>query len=66
MARVRGVAQAVIISQTPYRVSFAGGTDLPAFYRRESGAVLRGLKVQNSSVSCDLRIRRPRRYGDAT
>jgi D-glycero-alpha-D-manno-heptose-7-phosphate kinase len=31
----------VIISQTPYRVSFAGGgTDLPAFYRREYGAVL--------------------------
>lgn len=31
----------MIISQTPYRVSFAGGgTDLPAFYRNESGAVL--------------------------
>jgi D-glycero-alpha-D-manno-heptose-7-phosphate kinase len=31
----------VIISQTPYRVSFAGGgTDLPAFYRHEYGAVL--------------------------
>jgi D-glycero-alpha-D-manno-heptose-7-phosphate kinase len=31
----------MIISQTPYRVSFAGGgTDLPAFYRRECGAVL--------------------------
>jgi D-glycero-alpha-D-manno-heptose-7-phosphate kinase len=33
----------VIISQTPYRVSFAGGgTDLPAFYRNdpEGGAVL--------------------------
>jgi len=31
----------VIISQTPYRVSFAGGgTDLPSFYRREFGAVL--------------------------
>lgn len=31
----------MIISQTPYRVSFAGGgTDLPAFYREESGAVL--------------------------
>ena len=28
----------MIISQTPYRVSFAGGgTDLPAFYRREAG-----------------------------
>jgi D-glycero-alpha-D-manno-heptose-7-phosphate kinase len=31
----------MIISQTPYRVSFAGGaTDLPAFYRHEFGAVL--------------------------
>ena len=31
----------MIISQTPYRVSFAGGgTDLPSFYRREYGAVL--------------------------
>jgi D-glycero-alpha-D-manno-heptose-7-phosphate kinase len=31
----------VIISQTPYRVSFAGGgTDLPAFSREEYGAVL--------------------------
>lgn len=31
----------MIISQTPYRVSFAGGgTDLPAFYRSEYGAVL--------------------------
>lgn len=31
----------MIISQTPYRVSFAGGgTDLPAFYQYEYGAVL--------------------------
>ncbi|MGE3638849.1 MAG: GHMP kinase [Pirellulales bacterium] len=31
----------MIISQTPYRVSIAGGgTDLPAFYQREYGAVL--------------------------
>ena len=31
----------MIISQTPYRVSFAGGgTDLPAFYEDEPGAVL--------------------------
>jgi D-glycero-alpha-D-manno-heptose-7-phosphate kinase len=31
----------VIITQTPYRVSFAGGgTDLPAFYEHEAGAVL--------------------------
>jgi len=31
----------MIISQTPYRVSFAGGgTDLPSFYKQEPGAVL--------------------------
>lgn len=31
----------MIIAQSPYRVSFAGGgTDLPAFYRNEFGAVL--------------------------
>lgn len=31
----------MIISQTPYRISLAGGgTDLPAFYREEFGAVL--------------------------
>lgn len=31
----------MVISQVPYRVSFAGGgTDLPAFYRQEAGAVL--------------------------
>ena len=31
----------MIITQTPYRVSFAGGgTDLPAFYQHEPGAVL--------------------------
>ncbi len=31
----------MIISQTPYRVSIAGGgTDLPAFYQQEYGAVL--------------------------
>jgi D-glycero-alpha-D-manno-heptose-7-phosphate kinase len=31
----------MIIAQTPYRVSFAGGgTDLPAFYREEYGAVI--------------------------
>jgi hypothetical protein len=31
----------LIITQTPYRVSFAGGgTDLPAFYSHEPGAVL--------------------------
>src|SRR5580658_1247990 len=31
----------MIISRTPYRISFGGGgTDLPAFYREECGAVL--------------------------
>ncbi len=31
----------MIISQTPYRVSFCGGgTDLPAFYEEEPGAVV--------------------------
>jgi D-glycero-alpha-D-manno-heptose-7-phosphate kinase len=31
----------LIISRTPFRISFAGGgTDLPAFYRREPGAVV--------------------------
>ena len=34
-------SDSMIISQTPYRVSFAGGgTDLPAFYRQDYGAVL--------------------------
>lgn len=31
----------MIISRTPFRISFAGGgSDLPSFYRRETGAVL--------------------------
>src|SRR5574344_1497052 len=31
----------MIISRTPFRISFAGGgSDLPSFYRREPGAVL--------------------------
>lgn len=31
----------MIISRTPFRISFAGGgSDLPSFYRREAGAVL--------------------------
>lgn len=31
----------MIISQTPFRISFlGGGTDLPDFYREEEGAVL--------------------------
>ena len=31
----------MIISRTPFRISFAGGgSDMPAFYKRETGAVL--------------------------
>ncbi len=31
----------MIISRTPYRISFlGGGTDYPAWYRRHGGAVL--------------------------
>ena len=31
----------MIISRTPFRISFlGGGTDLPAFYNEEEGAVL--------------------------
>ena len=31
----------MIISRTPFRISFAGGgSDLPSFYRQEMGAVL--------------------------
>ena len=31
----------MIISRTPFRVSFAGGgSDLPSFYRKSTGAVL--------------------------
>jgi D-glycero-alpha-D-manno-heptose-7-phosphate kinase len=40
-SRIRSTWCACPCGQTPYRVSFAGGgTDLPAFYRREFGAVL--------------------------
>lgn len=38
---LRRVAPGVVVTRTPLRVSFAGGgTDLPSFYQRESGAVL--------------------------
>ena len=31
----------MIISRTPFRISFAGGgSDMPAFYKRDTGAVL--------------------------
>jgi len=39
--RRRSNERAMIITQAPYRISFAGGgTDLPAFYRGEPGAVI--------------------------
>jgi hypothetical protein len=42
-------------SQTPYRVSFAGGgTDLPAFYRRAYGAVLSATIDQHIYVTIGL------------
>ena len=47
----------MIISQTPYRVSFAGGgTDLPAFYRREPGAVISTTIDQHMYVSIHRRF----------
>ncbi|MHC5542521.1 GHMP family kinase ATP-binding protein, partial [Singulisphaera rosea] len=47
----------MIISQTPYRVSFAGGgTDLPAFYRREYGAVLSTTIDQHMYVTIHRRF----------
>lgn len=47
----------MIISQTPYRVSFAGGgTDLPAFYKEESGAVLSVTIARHMYVSVHHRF----------
>jgi D-glycero-alpha-D-manno-heptose-7-phosphate kinase len=47
----------MIISQTPYRVSFAGGgTDLPAFYRQEHGAVLSATIDQHMYVTIHRRF----------
>jgi D-glycero-alpha-D-manno-heptose-7-phosphate kinase len=47
----------MIISQTPYRVSFAGGgTDLPTFYRREFGAVLSTTIDQHIYVTIHCRF----------
>jgi len=54
----------VIISQTPYRVSFAGGgTDLPAFYRREFGAVLSTAIDQHMYVTIHRRFESSTRIG---
>jgi D-glycero-alpha-D-manno-heptose-7-phosphate kinase len=47
----------MIISQTPYRVSFAGGgTDLPAFYQKEYGAVLSTAVDQHMYVTIHRRF----------
>lgn len=47
----------MIISQTPYRVSFAGGgTDLPAFYEKEVGAVLSVALKQHMYVTVSPRF----------
>ena len=47
----------MIISQTPYRVSFAGGgTDLPAFYQHEPGAVLSTAINQHMYVTVSPRF----------
>ena len=55
----------MIISQTPYRVSFAGGgTDLPAFYRHEFGAVLSTTIDQHMYVTIHRRFET--RSGSAT
>src|SRR6516164_567015 len=47
----------MIISQTPYRVSFAGGgTDLPAFYQNDYGAVLSTTIDQHMYVTIHRRF----------
>ena len=52
----------MIISQTPYRVSFAaGGTDLPAFYQDEPGAVLSTAINQHMYVTVSPRFERTTR-----
>src|SRR5690349_17077806 len=43
-----------------------GTTGVTARGQQSDSPVLGGLKGQNSSVSCDLRTRRSRSYGDAT
>jgi D-glycero-alpha-D-manno-heptose-7-phosphate kinase len=54
----------MIISQTPYRVSFAGGgTDLPAFYEREFGAVLSTTIDQHMYVTIHKRFENSIRIG---
>ncbi len=52
----------MIITQTPYRVSFAGGgTDLPAFYEQDYGAVLSMGIAQHMYVTVSPRFDRTTR-----
>lgn len=54
----------MIITQTPYRVSFAGGgTDLPAFYRSEFGAVLSITIGRHMYVTVGTRFEKSIRIG---
>ena len=54
----------MIISQTPFRASFAGGgTDLPAFYRQEFGAVLSTTIDQHIYVTIHRRFEPTIRVG---
>ena len=47
----------MIISQTPFRVSFAGGgTDLPVYYRQQFGAVLSVTIKQHMYVAVHRRF----------
>jgi D-glycero-alpha-D-manno-heptose-7-phosphate kinase len=51
----------MIISQTPYRVSFAGGgTDLPAFWQHEYGAVL------SAAIGHHMYVTVHKRFDDTT
>lgn len=52
----------MIITQTPYRVSFAGGgTDLPAFYQHDYGAVLSMGVAQHMYVTVSPRFEKTTR-----
>ena len=52
----------MIITQTPYRVSFAGGgTDLPAFYEHEYGAVLSMVGAHHMYVTVSPRFEKTTR-----
>jgi D-glycero-alpha-D-manno-heptose-7-phosphate kinase len=52
----------MIITQTPYRVSFAGGgTDLPSFYQKEMGAVFSVAINKHMYVTLSYRFERSTR-----